>query len=460
MIPLSDTGSVSGIVIRYWDSTNRTALKSSPTASTGRAMITNIVSDSVNVEIFIRVFSRLLLLTGVILLTACHKGKMIASSQEHRLLADGKKFVADAAFRRRALEDSFTNRDNGYAKIRLANYTRDGWDRLDVLNPRFRPIRPADIGQGKPTPDNTWQRFDDAETPWDLAHLRALGARGFAAYPAQVEYSMFEVLKDEDRVRRAGLWQTEDSLGGLVWVELKGGVFPALTCSTCHSTVDKNGTLVHGMPNHEINLGLSIDEYGRHITPSGAWGKGRIDITSDGNFDPIAIPDLRAVRFQKRLHRTGNLKSTPLSLAVRLDTGLTLSFRKSMRPPRALVYAMSTYIFGLADSLPAPKRGRGRAVFEKACASCHQGEGLSGDGMPIEESGANRAIMMNPSRTTGSVRIPSLRGGPGRRLLTADGRISSIEELLDPARTSSAHRFGLSMNKADRAALVDYLRSL
>ena len=65
----------------------------------------------------------------------------------------------------------------------------------------------------------------------------------------------------------------------------------------------------------------------------------------------------------------------------------------------------------------------------------------------------------SPARTTGRWRFPSLRGLGQRRLLLSNGAVEGLDALLDPARSIPCHRFGLDLEDADRAELVQLLEA-
>ena len=119
-------------------------------------------------------------------------------------------------------------------------------------------------------------------------------------------------------------------------------------------------------------------------------------------------------------------------------------------------------MWSLGEALPAPAvEGRGRRVFEAECARCHAGDGLAGGPIPLGEVGTDDTVGRSPARTTGSWRVPSLRGVADRSLLFAGGSVrGGVEELLDPARVAPGHAYGLDLDADDRRALLDFLLSL
>ncbi|MBN2717816.1 MAG: hypothetical protein JXX14_18350 [Deltaproteobacteria bacterium] len=375
-------------------------------------------------------------------------------------LRNGFRYVNDAKYRRDVLETSLVNHQNGYAQKRLASYTDDNWGDLKVLNPRFRPVRPEDLGKGTPKPNQSWQRIPLDDIGWNDHDLLTLGEAMFTGYPAQLAHSMSHVISNVDNPKKYGLWQTEKSVGGLIWVELPGGVFPAMTCATCHANIDAQGKLSYGLPNHRIDIGKAQDGYSRRMTTRSMWGPGMADISSDGVDNPISIADLRAVRFQNHLHRTANIKNSPEALAVRLETGLIMVARRSVRPPRIATFALAHFVTQLGTSLTPIPNNDGHDVFNKHCASCHQGEALSGPPVPIDKVRSNRDIATSASRTTGFMQNTSLRGVSDRHNLLCNGKIHSFEGLLQSDRSEHGHYFGLNLPDNEKKKLIQFLQQL
>ena len=375
-------------------------------------------------------------------------------------LLAGYQYVHNAAFRRRTLETSLVNHQNGYARIRLENYTEDKWGSLKILRPRYRPIRPGDLGKGVPKADNTWQRLDTENTRWTDASLRQLGEAMFTGYPAQLERSIYNVLNDSENPRQYGLWQTAESVGGLIWVELPGGVYPSLTCATCHATANEKGKLIYGLPNHNIDIGKMQDDARSQRTLKSHWGPGRVDISPDRLDNPIVIPDLRAVAFEKYLHRTANVKNSPEALAVRLETGLILVSNRSVRPPRVAIFALSHFVTGLGKTLPPIPESEGRVVFNAHCATCHNGVALSGAPVPVDDLHDDSAIANSPIRTTGFMQNTSLRGVSGRRRLLSNGMVEGFEDLLRADRAAYGHYFGQNLLSDEKQKLIAFLKQL
>lgn len=374
------------------------------------------------------------------------------------LVEDGHAFVAEPAVGRAALEASLVDPTNGYSALRLARYAPERWGALPAWRPRVRAIMVHELGGSPPTEgfEDWWGAWADDALPADRAGIEALGARAFTHFPAQVVPALRSVLGDAEAATTVGLIPDADGrLSGLVWVEVPGGVEPALTCATCHS----DG--VAGRPNMAFDLGAVYDLAAQSRTARGRWGPGRVDVTGDGVDNPTAFPDLRPIRFQTHLHRAATVRNGLLPLAVRIETLMITSTGEAWRPPRSVAFALAAYLWSMGDALPPPAEGAGRAVFAATCARCHAGEGLAGAPVPIDDVGTADAVARSPERGTGRWRVPSLRGVADRRLLFASGGVrGGVEELLDPARAAAGHPVGLDLPAAERRALVGWLEGL
>jgi hypothetical protein len=188
--------------------------------------------------------------------------------------------------------------------------------------------------------------------------------------------------------------------------------------------------------------------------------------TVDGHL-PAKLPDLRPVRWLTHLHYEADVAQQSIaSLAVRLETLLITSHGQDLRPPREVALALATYVWSLADSLP-PLATDGAATvgavaFAATCAVCHVGPEMTGPPVDAARVGTDATASFDPERGTGLYRVPSLRGVAARGALMHDGSISGLPSLLDPARRvggtlAPGHPFGLDLDDATRAALLDYL---
>lgn len=373
------------------------------------------------------------------------------------------QFVSDANFRRKTLEASLANPSNGYSKLRLANYTPEHWGSLPVGQFRTRPVRPEDLGKPTPFPDESWiTRGGNQALPADLEGLRRMGEQLFDELPAQVERSMIKILREKESPSEYGLWQNNTSVGGLVWVALPGGVFPAFTCSTCHGSTSSSGALRRGIPNHQLDLGRAKDDETGHRSLYSTWGPGRVDLAADSQDNPVVIGDVRAVQFQTFLHRTADVKNSLPGLALRVETGLITAHRQELRPTPTDAFALAYFLWRLGDNLLYPEvtGDPGAALFAQHCAHCHAGPGLTGLPLPAAVLSGPVAKMQNTVRGTGKQQTTSLRGLSDRRLLLFGGYVASLDSLLDPERKTGGHYFGQTLELAQRQALLGYLRKL
>lgn len=360
------------------------------------------------------------------------------------LLAEGRAYADDLAVGRAALERSIVDPTNSYSARRLESYTELRWGSLPVLTPRIAPIVVGQRPRGfEPLAIDT----DD----WSDAGLRALGAGGFFRWPGQIVEGLRPLLDDPAALRRIGLEPDADGALPLVWVELPSGVYPALTCATCHAARDADGRWVPGRPS----------DFDFSAIHGGDWGPGRVDVTSDGIANPTGVTDLRPIRFQQFLHKAATLRNDPVALAVRVETLMITSSRQAWRPSRALAFAMAWYLWSLGEDLPAvPTEGAGRAIFAAHCSACHAGEGLTSAPRPLASIGTPDAVGRSPERGTGHWRVPSLRGVGDRGRLFSGGDVPDLDTLLDPDRAVRGHPFGLDLDPDQRAALLRFLKAL
>lgn len=358
----------------------------------------------------------------------------------------GKRFVAERAFRRAALEKSLVNRD-GDARKRLAHYAvPSGWEALPVLNPELAPV----VAGEAPALSKLWS----GHVEWTERALLELGRRAFEEWPAQRAPGFARLLGPatqppelaREQLADVGAWVDDRGrVAGLVWVKyVDGSVEPALSCASCHARPDAAGHLVHGAAS-DLDLGKLVGE---------AWGPGRVDVTVDGSTNPVAMPDLRATRHQRRLHHVGNLLNSLEALAVRTETLLITARADVVRPPREVAFAIAFYVWSLGaqrSAAPPPS-----ATFAATCGGCHAGPTGAGDVVADAEVGTDAAAAASSARGTGGYRAPSLYGVSQRSRLTHLGWPIRLSAFLDPSRASSmpGHAFGFELSPAERDALV------
>ena len=351
----------------------------------------------------------------------------------------GRRYVQDAAFRRQVLEESLVNPENGYSRRRLARYTEDDWGALPLWKPELVP-----------------------EVPWTRDALIDAGRKAFFEYPVQVAAPLRLAFDDPDSNARYGVQ-------AVIRTEVPDGPATAFSCATCHSRPGDgpSGDLQPGPTNDRLDYGAMLDDFYGVRTASGGWGPGRVDVTPDSTDNPTAISDLRPVGHQTHLHKTASVRNGLIELAIRTETLILTSLGQAARPPRQTAFALALFLRSLADALPpVPPAdtpgtiGVGRTVFDAHCARCHAGPSLNGPPVALDEIGTDPAVGQSTDRTTGTYRVPSLRGVADRRPLLATGSVPDLQTLLDPARTTPGHRYGLTVPASDRQALLEFLAAL
>jgi cytochrome c553 len=404
----------------------------------------------------------------------------LAACAETEHPAEPLRYLTEPAFRRETLTASLVAPQTPYAQRRLARYETGAvgdWARLPEWNPPSRALRVDGAPSSTPHP----LTVSEAAGSGDLDALRALGEAAFWTYPAQLApSSLARAAGDPATLTAHGIVVQGGAAVGLRAVTLPDrseGV--AMTCATCHAGRDAQGFLRAGLANESLDLGgLAARDADTPALAARlrAWGAGRVDVSTDDGSEPVALPDLRAVRFQRYLHRAGAVAQGSLSaLAVRVETLLITSLHESVRPPREVALGLAVYLWSLGE--PIARRGdagsEGARVFAAQCARCHGAEGLSGGLIDATEVGTDPATARSVERGTGAYRVPSLRGLGDRGALLHDGAAASVRGLFDPERLSpgytagrrgagpvAGHRYGLDLPSPQRAALVAYLATL
>ena len=386
-----------------------------------------------------------------------------------------QSYLGDPQARRARLEADVVNPKNGYSTLRLDHYAsgRDGdWDRLPEWNPNASPWT---------EPQGTLERLaiPPAARAGDPDALRALGELAFERYPVQISPAAETRIHDESSARSFGLCTTLGQVGGLVKVRTDDGVdHVSYSCATCHAGV-REGKRVLGVACDTLDVGrLTVTAFGsRPGSEYDRWGPGRVDVTTDDGTEPVRIPDLRPIRDVQFLHHTASFAQRDVvSLAVRIETLVIVSNSRLIRPPREVSLGLALYLWSLADRLPKketldPVETRGAALFAAQCASCHGGAGFGGGAVPISDVGTDDHLGLSRDRGTGNYRVPSLRGVSSRGPLLHDASISSVDELLDPARLAPSyhgrlggpvpgHAWGTLLSAEERGAVAAFLRSL
>lgn len=400
---------------------------------------------------------RLAILTVVVWLLSpgCGSEAVEVAPTSDSPVSDALSYIDSPDARRAALERSVAVADTPYGQLRLDHYALSGaaiddaesdWDQLPVFQPTVRPLRVPD----QLTDEGSQFAVPDSQ---ELSDWIAVGARAFERYPIMVDPTLRALRESADTVQRYGLTvQPDGTVNGAVEIRFSDGRWGvALTCTACHSFTSEDGTRVVGLSNRDFRL----DEL---VSGASFWAPGTMDVTGDGVENAVQPADLRAIRWQDRLHHSGNLANGRIERMVRIETLLSSDVGYSARPNRAVVASMALFLESLGQDLTRPDlAGRGGEVFEQACASCHMGEGLSGPPIPVGQVQTDPAAAQG-ARGTGGYRAPSLLGLAQRGSLLHDGSAHSLAGLLrlEPS-DHMGHPFGIDLPEADREALVEAL---
>ena len=402
------------------------------------------------------------------------------------IVAHAPSYLGDDRARRAAMEASLTAPENLYSRTRLGSYgrVRAGWDALPEWRPRSRPLDAAlvaAIARGERPPVDGLEAIEEG-TPRTFAEWAALGERVFHELPLRSEPFWEVALRDPALGEAVGLHRAPDgSVPGLVWMrDLDGRGAIGITCAICHSapqghSAPADGAFVSGRARRTLDYGrvrlAYFESHGQEIDPIArarwtSWGPGRADVLEDVADVPIAIPDLWGLRHQRLLTQAGTLThASPLALAIRQETQYVQANHLRTRPPRALMFALTVYLYSLAPPPPpafegtAREREAGGLVFANACGRCHSSAIGSGELVPVAEIGTDPELATGSARGTGGYRPAALVRVADAAPYLHHGAVPSLESLLDPARTEPGHRFGMDLAPADRDLLLRYLRS-
>ncbi|MCA9712624.1 MAG: c-type cytochrome, partial [Myxococcales bacterium] len=336
--------------------------------------------------------------------------------------------------------------------------------------------------------------LDDATPLWDgtrpttLEAWVALGERVFFEYPLRPEVFAEHALAHPEIAQQVGLHADADGRwpGVVAFADLDRRARVGITCALCHVAVE-GGQPVVGRARRDLDYGQMRLSYHRDTgvplpetlaARMARWGPGRADITQDDDEDPVAIPDLWAIRGLGWLTQAGTLRHAhPAALAIRQETQILYANRERTRPPRELAWALAMYVYSLRPPpRPAPPDddavARGQALFDAHCRGCHRDAAGSGEPVPAQRVATDRALAFGTARGTGRYRpSPLVRVAEAGPYLH-QGTVPTLDDVLDPARlrpdydrgTRGAgavpgHAFGTALPEDQRAAIVAYLRT-
>jgi mono/diheme cytochrome c family protein len=259
-----------------------------------------------------------------------------------------------------------------------------------------------------------------------------------------------------------------------------------VTCALCHSTVDDSvmkgiGKRMDGWPNRDLDVGkiislspaLTADQ--KKIYTS--WGPGKYDprYNQDGKNTPLVLPPAYGLANVKNETYTaegpisywnayvavtqmggkGNFKDDMLKIDVKHSPDMVTSKLPALRAYQHSLMAPKAPASVKVDSAGA---SRGKAVFDKNCASCHVGgNGTDNDSGKIhkpEETGMDGAYAMRTKNK--GYRTTPLRGLWQHAPYFHDGSAKELDDVVDHYNKVRK----LELTSAQQGDLVEYLKTL
>jgi len=258
-----------------------------------------------------------------------------------------------------------------------------------------------------------------------------------------------------------------------------------VTCALCHSTVDDSvmagiGHRKDGWPNRDLNVGAIIA-----LSPAltadqkavySSWGPGKYDprYNQDGKNTPLVIPPAYGLAQIKNETYTaeGPLSYWNAYVAVTqmggqgnfTDSRLKIDVKHSPDLVSSKLPALRAY----QHSLPAPRAAsasfnadgaaRGRAVFNRTCATCHvDGTGTDNNSGKLHAPADTGVDGAYAARTaTKAYRTTPLRGLWQHPPYFHDGSAPTLQDVV----THYDRVRALGLKAEQQADLVEYLKSL
>lgn len=316
----------------------------------------------------------------------------------------------------------------------------------------------------------------------------ALGRKVFFNYPLRAEGLVEFAAKHPKLADEVGLERTADgaTLGVVEFADIDGRTRLGITCALCHAVV-RDGAAVAGPARRRFDYGkLRLTYHLQTGEPVHAdlkrrmatWGPGRADVTEDVDEDPVAIPDLWALKAQSHLTQAGGIRHTgPTALAIRQETQLLHSNHERVRPPRALAWALAMFLYALepegAAPAPTPLTARGAKLFERGCSECHSNAAYGGPLVSADTLGTDAALANGAARGTGHYRAPALVRVRDAAPYLHQGAVPTLEDLMSPERLTAGYRgsplgpgpvkghaYGTDWPQEDRDAVIAWMRTL
>jgi cytochrome c5 len=258
-----------------------------------------------------------------------------------------------------------------------------------------------------------------------------------------------------------------------------------ITCALCHSTVDNSvapgiGRRLDGWPNRDLNVGAII-ALSPAVPPAQkavyqSWGPGKYDprFNIDGKNTPLLIPPAYGLAEVKnetytaegpisywngyvavtQMHGQGKFSDPRLGISITQEPDLVTSKLPALRE----------YQHGLpipavaAGSFNAAIAERGKAIFDRSCATCHVGgsgtDNNSGKLHAPSETGVDPAYAARTANK--AYRTTPLRGLVQHPPYFHDGSAATLADVV--AHYNRVRNLGL--NADQQRQLVEYLKTL
>ncbi len=258
-----------------------------------------------------------------------------------------------------------------------------------------------------------------------------------------------------------------------------------VTCALCHSTVNNSfspgiGKRMDGWPNRDLNIGAII-ALSPAITPAqkavySSWGPGKYDprYNIDGKSTPLVLPPaygLARVRNETytaegpisywnayvavtQMHGRGNFSDRRLGIDIRQTPDEVTAKLPALRSYQHSIEAPAPPV----GSFDAAAAGRGRAVFNRSCATCHVGgSGTDNNSGVLHQPSETGMSAAYATRTANKAyRTTPLRGLWQHPPYFHDGSAASLADVV--THYNNVRRLNLSA--AQQQDLVQYLKSL
>ena len=258
-----------------------------------------------------------------------------------------------------------------------------------------------------------------------------------------------------------------------------------VTCALCHSTVDNYvlpgiGRRQDGWPNRDLNVGAII-ALSPALPPEkkaiyASWGPGRYDprYNQDGKSTPLVLPPAYGLAevVNETYTAEGPISYWNAYVAVTqmggqgnfTDARLGIDVKHSPDLVTAKLPALRAYQHSLpappppAGSFDAPAAERGRAVFDRTCASCHVGgKGTDNNRGTLHAAADTGVDGAYAARTANKAyRTTPLRGLWQHAPYFHDGSAATLSDVVAHYNRVRS----LALTAVQQRELVEYLKSL